>query len=74
MSAVTAAAAAVSAAGFGIGAANALGAAFLSLVDIESRAAQNSDQNRNDQKINHTYFFPLRAYSAFSFLSELVHR
>lgn len=48
MSALAAAAAAVTAAGFGIGAADALGAAFLGFVNIESRTAYNSQKNCNN--------------------------
>ena len=56
MPALTAAAAAVSTAGLGIGTADAFGAAFLGLIDIEGCAAQDGQDNGNNQKINHSLF------------------
>ena len=74
MSAITAAAAAMSAAGFTVRTADALGTALLRLIDVESCAAQNR-QNHDDQNhIFHTYFFLLVASSVFSLLSALMHR
>ena len=56
MSAITTAAGAMSTAAFGIGAADALGAAFLSLVDIGGCAPKDRQNNRNNNNINHSLF------------------
>ena len=56
MSAVTAAAATIATAGFGVGAADTFRAAFFRLVDIKRSAAKDRGQDRNNQKINHTLF------------------
>lgn len=56
MSAITTAAGAMSTAAFGIGAADALGAAFLSLVDIGGRATEYGQNNRNNNEIDHSLF------------------
>ena len=56
MSAITTAAGAMSTAGFGIGAADALGAAFLSLVDIGGRATEYGQNNRHNNEIDHSLF------------------
>lgn len=66
LSAVATAAAATTAAAFGIGAANALGAAFLGFINIKRCAAQNCHKNGHQNYIFHTYFFLLAARSAFS--------
>jgi hypothetical protein len=49
MSAAAATAGTVAAAGLGIGTANALGAAFLGFINIQSRAANNGQQNHYNQ-------------------------
>ncbi|MBQ5653670.1 MAG: hypothetical protein IIV28_02635, partial [Alistipes sp.] len=56
LTAAAAAAAAVAATAFGIRAADALGAAFLGLVDIESRTTQNCQDHNNNYNIYHRLF------------------
>ena len=56
MSAAALTAAAISAAGLGIGAADALGAAFLRLINIETGAPKDGRKDRDNQKINHSLF------------------
>ena len=65
---------AVSVAAITMGTADTLFSVFLCFDDIPYGSPQDHHQNRNNNDIFHTYFLPLRAYSAFSFLSELTHR
>ena len=74
MTAMTAAASAVSAAGLAVRAANTLGAVLFCTIDIEGGAAHDTQDNHCDEKIHHTQFPPLTAHSVFSLLSALIHR
>ena len=56
MSAITTAAGAMSTAAFGIGAADALGAAFLGLIDVKGRATEYGQNNRHNNEIDHSLF------------------
>ena len=67
MSAMTAATGTMSAAGFGIGTADALGAAFLCLININRRAAKNSQDNCHNQKIDHILFLSAGGQFCFQF-------
>ena len=72
--AVAAAAGITGTAAASVGTADAFFTAFLCLDDVANGSAEDDHQYGNNNDIFHTYFFPLRAYSAFSFLSELTHR
>ena len=71
MSAAAATAGTVAAASLGIGTANALGAAFLCLINIDSRTAKNSQDNCYNQKINHILFLSAGGQFCFQFLVSI---
>ena len=71
MSAMTAATGTMSAAGFGIGTADALGAAFLCLININRRAAKNSQDNCHNQKIDHILFLSAGGQFCLQFLVRI---
>lgn len=74
MAAAAPTAAAAGAAAAAVGTTNTFLTAFFRLDDIPDSQSDNYHQNSNNNYIFHIYFLPLRAYSAFSFLSALTHR
>ena len=58
-----------------VGAANTFFAAFLGFIHIPCGKAQDRCDYGDNNEISHSiYFLPLRAYSALTCLSELMHR
>ena len=68
MSAVATTAGTMTAAAFGIGAANALGTAFLSPIDIEGCASKDHQNNGHNNNIDHSLFLSAESILCFQLL------